>query len=130
MGIGFLTVQTRAGGDALPVRSRVRVSKPDGTLLYEVETDESGNTEMLPLSAPNVALTMDERFLGPAYSVCDIRIFAHGYKNVHVKNVQIVDTQVTMLPVYMIPLEASDPETDIEYDIAPLTLLDPTAHTR
>ena len=131
MGIGFLTVQTTAGDEALPVQSHVKITRTDGTVLYETDTDSTGNTKTFELSAPDVSLTLDENYNAPAYSVSNVIVSAEGYETVHIYDVSIVDTQTTILPVNMIPLEAPDygpKEVDIYLD--PLTLLDPNAHLK
>lgn len=129
MGIGFLTVQTRAGDNNLPVRARVEIRNRDGDVLYTTETDESGNTGSFPLTAPDTELTQDPNYI-QAYSVVDVHVSADGYKSVHIRNVEIVDKTTTVLPVEMLPLEGGDSGPDIEYDIAPPALRPPTPRIR
>jgi len=128
MGIGFLIVQTRIE-DELPIISHVKITQPDGTPLYETDTDASGSTKSFPLNAPDISLTLDPDYMAPAYSVADVHVYADGYKTIHIHNVEIVDTQTAILPVEMIPLETEVENPDIDIDIDPVTLLDPTAHT-
>ena len=78
MGIGFLTIQTRTGDNDLPVRARIEIRNRDGELLYATETDENGNTEKFPLSAPDNELTLDQSYTEPAYSVVDVHVYADG----------------------------------------------------
>ncbi|MCL2408372.1 MAG: peptidoglycan-binding protein [Oscillospiraceae bacterium] len=126
MGIGFLTVQTRSGEDNLPVRARVEIRNRDGDLLYITETNENGNTEKFRLTAPDSELTLEPGYNRPAYSVVDVHVFADGYKPVHIRDVEIVDKITAVLPVKMLPLEDNDSGPDIEYNIPPPSLLEPT----
>jgi len=126
MGTGFLTIQTRAGERSLPIRAHVTITPPgENEVLYEADTDESGNTERFPLTAPDKELTLDSTYNAPAYSVSDVHVSAPGYKTVHIHNVEIVDTQTAILPVDMIPLEDSEDNPDIDIDIDQIGLLDP-----
>jgi len=129
MGIGFLTIQTRIE-DELPVIAHVKITQPDGTLLYETDTDASGSTKTFPLNTPDVSLTLDPNYLAPAYSVADVHVYADGYKTIHIHNVEIVDTQTAILPVNMVPLEDSDINPDVDIDIDPVALLQNPLRTR
>ncbi|MCL2402090.1 MAG: peptidoglycan-binding protein [Oscillospiraceae bacterium] len=130
MGIGYLTIQTRTDNDTLPIKAHVTITQPDGTVLYETDTDsESGSSETFELTAPDKELTLDETYNAPAYSVVDVHVYADGYRSVSIHNVEIVDTRTAMLPVTMVPIEDPDGTPDIDLNIDPVTLLDPTAHT-
>ena len=110
----------------MPIRAHVTITPPgESTVLYETDTDESGNTGRFQLTAPDKALTLDETYNAPAYSVSDVYVTAPGYKTIHIQNVEIVDTQTAILPVNMIPLEESDQEPEIDIDLGQIGLLDP-----
>ena len=102
MGIGFLTVQARIGSSILPVaNARVIIKRPDGTALYETQTNANGNTERYSLTAPDMAHTLDMDYMEPAYSVCDVEVSAAGFMTTTIRNVEIVDTKTSILPVCM-----------------------------
>jgi len=127
MGIGYIKVETRTAEDALPVgNAHVDIRQPDGTILYETETDADGETEKFSLTAPDKSLTLDPDYGRPAYSICDVDVSAPGYASIHVHGVQIVDTQKAILPVKMIPLtNEAQPVTDRNIFLPPLALLLP-----
>ncbi|MCL2860568.1 MAG: hypothetical protein FWF46_08545 [Oscillospiraceae bacterium] len=54
MGLGLLRVQLHTGDDALPVENaNILIKDTFGKILYELTTDNSGNTEYVELSAPD-----------------------------------------------------------------------------
>lgn len=126
MGTGYLTIQARTGDDSLPVRNaHVTLLNMNHSPLYETYTDADGNTETLPLPAPDKEYTLDPNFLKPAYSTWEVDVAAMGFVTVHIHGVEVVDTQVSILPVRMRPLaDEQYPVKDIDIDIPPIALLD------
>lgn len=127
MGTGYLTVQARAGDEALPVGgAHVTLSDQDGSILFETYTDSSGSTEPLPLPAPDREYTLDPNYRRPAYSEWEVEVEAEGYVTSHIHGAQVVDTQTSILPVHMEPLsDEPGPVTDVDVDIPPVGLLLP-----
>ena len=57
MAIGYLTIQARTAHEALPLEGvQVRVLDDEGNSLYQLRTDESGETGTVPLE------TLDKSF--------------------------------------------------------------------
>ena len=68
MGTGYLKIQTRAGDDAMAVGdTHVTLLDDAGNILYETRTDQNGDTQPLPLPAPDAALTLDPAYAQPAW---------------------------------------------------------------
>jgi len=127
VGVGYIRIEANTADSALPVRdAHVVIRQPDGSILYETDTDANGNTGKFALTAPDKELTLDPYFGKPAYSLCDVDVIADGYVTVHVHGVQIVDTQTAILPVKMLPLaKEAAPVTERSIFIPPLGLLIP-----
>lgn len=125
MGTGYLTVQARAGDDALPVsNAHVMLFDNNGDTQYETYTDENGNTDYLPLPAPDRQHTLDRNYNKPAYSTWDVDVEKNGFATSHIHGVEVVDTQTSILPVSMEPLvDEPSPKTDVYIDIPPVGLL-------
>lgn len=125
MGTGRLTIHAMVAGDAMPVAdAHVQIDRPDGTTLFETNTDANGNTKNISLTAPDLQYTLDPNFTQPAYSVTDVVISAEGFVTDHIHGVEIVDTQETILPVHMLPLNnAPDHMTDRHIDISTIGIL-------
>ncbi|MCL2696393.1 MAG: peptidoglycan-binding protein, partial [Clostridiales bacterium] len=132
MGRGYLMMRVSTGDGALPVvGARVSVQRPDGTVLYTLVTDASGETGRVALTAPDVEYTLDPNYGRPAWSVIDVRVQAQGFVTEVIHNVEILDTQLTILPVEMHPLAQDEsPDTENHIDVGPVALLIPGAHQR
>ncbi|MCL2508881.1 MAG: hypothetical protein FWF05_06865, partial [Oscillospiraceae bacterium] len=110
MGTGYLIVQVKTGDSALPVGdARVRVLDLQGNTIYDVKTDQNGNTEKLSLDAPDAAASLNPNNTEPTYSLWNVIVRADGYRGENIRNVQILDTETAILPVNMEPLEESEP---------------------
>jgi len=115
MGKGNLLVQVTAAYQELPLKgAEVRVLKPDGTLLHQTTTDDNGNTDYMPLSAPDYQLTLDPDYRKPAYSVCNVEVRYKNYVAEHIHGVQIADGENKILPVVMHPYPAAGEEGGVE----------------
>lgn len=127
MNVGYLTITTHTGDDALPVANcRVIIRDNQGTILYDILTDANGNTETYSLKAPDPALTLDQFYTKPAYSVYDVDIIKEGFVTKYIHGVEIIATQTAILPVSMLPLpinEGANEQEDIY--IPPVGLLLP-----
>ena len=127
MGTGYLKVQTRTADGALAVGdARVMLFDEDGNLLYQAFTDANGDTQALPLPAPDVSLTLDPDYGKPAYSTWTVVVEKDGFADSRIVGVGIVDTSTAVLPVNMTPLprgtlRQNAPEQ--EFDLPPLGLL-------
>ena len=121
MGLGFLTVQVHTGNDALPVAdAQVIVRDVTGKVLYELTTDEGGNTERISLYAPDKYHTLSPEDTGPFYATYQVEVIFPGkYITEIVHDVQIFDTIESILPVSMLPLPTSSEALVSEIDIAP-----------
>jgi peptidoglycan hydrolase-like protein with peptidoglycan-binding domain len=123
---GFLTIHTLTANGFLAVPfAHIVIRTKDGQVLYTVRTDESGNTEMFSLDAPDRSLTLDPCYMQPAYAVYDVRAEADGFKSVNVYNVEIVDGEESFLNIEFHPLEQGEREGEEEIDIPPIGLLIP-----
>lgn len=125
MGIGYLTIHCRTGEDSLPVAgAHVIISEPIGGVLFDAYTDADGDTGTFQLTAPDKIYTLMPDYTLPAYSTCDVEVYAKGFVTEHIQGVQILDTQTSILPVEMIPLsDEAEHVTDNFIVIPPVGLL-------
>lgn len=115
METGYLTIQVLTGDNSLPVGdAQVIIKNSEGKTFYKTYTNLNGNTDYVPLFAPNKIYSMNPNYPYPAYSTYDVSIYADGFYNKHIHGVQILDTQITILPVSLHPLQAEIPITNRE----------------
>ena len=117
MGTGYLTIETRTNLEALPVEgARVRVINAEGEEVYDLITNEFGQTETVPLETVDRELTFDPEYSGRPYLSYDLEVQAEGYESVNVSGVHIFDGEYANQHVTMIPMtesESSSFETNI-----------------
>lgn len=132
MATGYLQVTLFEQNLASPIAGgRVVVSK-DGEILYDVFTDEAGQTIEMELEAPPIEYSIAENEPQP-YSTYDIKITADGYIDVIINGAQIFADRVALQRVLMITGEGQEtinvpppvlwgdyPEKEREEEIKPI----------
>ena len=115
MGVGFLEVVTTAGIGSLPVpHVKITVTTPEGKIVSTQTTNESGIGEIIPLSAPAIALTLDVNYTGVPYSLYDVTAESPGFATAIVHRVEILDTETSILPINMIPYVEGPPPDELD----------------
>lgn len=106
MGLGYLKIQARTGNDALPVKDAyVIIKDTTGKILYQLKTDDSGNTQKISLYAPDKYHTLNPNEPGPFYATYEVNVmYPEKFITEVIHNVQIYDTIESILPVSMLPL--------------------------
>lgn len=125
MGIGYLTVETRTGGQALPVRgARIRIFEADSrTPLFDLETDANGLTEEVALETVGREASLDPDFVGHPYTTYDALAEAEGYEIIHITGIHIFDGIRSRQPVTMIPmLEGETEPSEIDIDLGEIAV--------
>lgn len=89
-------------------------------VIYEVQTDVDGQTEVLQLPTPPLEYSLSPNMPKP-FSEYDIEVTADGFESVLINNVQIFPQQIAIAPVDMIPLDISEENEEV-INIAPPTL--------
>ena len=61
MAIGYLMIQARTAQDAIPLEGiHVRILDDQGNSLYDLLTDESGETQTVPLETMDKSFSLNE----------------------------------------------------------------------
>lgn len=114
---GLLSVQITSAVGFLPVENaKVSITSAldPQTVLEEVTTNDSGETDSIELSAPPVEFSQQPSELQP-YADYNITITADGYQPVTIEGTEILAGQTAIQPVTMNPvLEENLVDTDIE----------------
>ncbi|SCJ91682.1 peptidoglycan-binding protein [Neobittarella massiliensis] len=119
MGTGQLIFSIKTAQNALPVQSvRVTVTREEnGEIVFDRElvTDADGNTQPISLTAPDMALSLDESYRGAAYETYDVVIEADRYLPFTIKNLQIFDQRTALQEVQMIPDDTGSHAAPAQY---------------
>lgn len=106
MAIGYLTMQARTAHDALPLRGvQVTVLDDEQNRIYELTTDENGETGKVPLETMDKSYSQDENFTGTPYVTYNVLAQAEGFEPVYVSDIPIFDGESAHLPLVLIPMQ-------------------------
>ena len=110
---GWLQVQVSAANEAIPIESAIvlvlRKFKNVTNLIWNLQTDTSGNTERVELPAPSAILSeQPEPTTVIPYGVYLVIASHPDYYTTLVNDVQIFAGQTALLPVSFIPLAEKD----------------------
>ncbi|SMQ64578.1 Peptidoglycan-binding (PGRP) domain of peptidoglycan hydrolases-containing protein [Bacillus sp. OV166] len=118
MGVGYLKIEMRTGGGALPVSgANIIIRDSSGKILNQLKADESGNTVAVPLNTPDKASTLRTNNPGPYYSTYDVEIRHDRFISNIIRGVQVFDTVTSTLPVSMAPVLRTFEQSNLEREV-------------
>lgn len=117
MAIGYLTIQARTAHDAVPLSGvRIQVFASGGNRVYELTTDENGETQPVPLETLDRGFSQNPYFTETPYFSYNVLAQADGFQSVYVTDIPIFEGETALLPLTPVPL--SDPaRTPAQNDI-------------
>lgn len=121
---GTLQVNVTSSVGFLPVAgATVSISNSDTpeTILEQLTTDESGQTQIATLSAPNLEYSLEPSEPRP-YTDYNIEVTAPGYEPVRIVGSEILPGELSLQNVSMNPLEVSAGEAEEDINIPDHTL--------
>ncbi len=106
MAIGYLLIQARTAHDAVPL-SGVQISVLDyqGNSVYKLTTDESGETQRIPLETLDRSFSENPYFTGTPYINYNVLAQKNGFRSLYVSNIPIFDGETAILPLAFIPMQ-------------------------
>ncbi len=106
MAIGYLTVQSRTAHDALPLEGvQIRITDDEGRRVYDLITDENGETQVVSLETVGKALSLESDYLGEPYVGYNVMAQRAGFNSVSVSGIPIFERETAVLPVTLTPME-------------------------
>ena len=109
MAIGYLTIQARTAHDALPLSgASVRILNTQGASVYELTTDENGDTHAIPLETLDKSFSLSPYYSGIPYTSYNVLVRASGFNSLYVADIPIYDGERAVLPVSAIPMQERD----------------------
>lgn len=106
MAIGYLIVQTRVASDAIPLENvQVRILDDQGRRMYDLTTDESGETPIISLETVDASLSLDPDYSGNPYVSYNVLAQASGFRSLSVEGIPIYDGETAILPMTLIPMQ-------------------------
>lgn len=105
MAIGYLSIQARTAHEAVPLSSvRIQILDDIGNTVYTLTTDESGETEAMPLETVDKSFSLNQYYSGMPYVNYSVLAQAPGFHSLLVSDIPIFDGETAMLPLTLIPM--------------------------
>ena len=114
MAIGYLILQARIAEDAVPLSGvQIKILDDQGRQVYELTTDESGETEEVSLETVNRSLSLNPNYAGATYIGYDVLAQAAGFNSIHISEVPIYEGETAIQPLVFVPMRQfqRSPET-------------------
>lgn len=106
MAIGYLTIQARTAQDAVPLRDvHIRILDDQGNGVYELLTDENGETKEVPLETMDKSFSQTPYFSGLPYISYNVLAQSSGFNSLYVSDIPIYDGETALLPLALVPMQ-------------------------
>ena len=106
MAIGYLVIQARTADGAVPLGgAEIRILDPQGSSVYELTTDESGETQTVSLETVDRSLSLDPDYAGTPYTAYDVLVRAAGFNSLYISGVPIYEEETAIQPAELIPMQ-------------------------
>lgn len=115
MAIGYLTMQVRTANDAVPLRGvQVTVLDDQGRSVYDLVTDENGETQPVPLETVSRDFSLESSYAGAPYVGYNVFVQALGFNSVYISGVPIFEGETAIQPVALVPMQEMQRSPTVE----------------
>lgn len=105
MATGYLIIQARTAQDALPLSGvQIQIMDDQEQRIYDMATDESGETKKTALETLDKSLSLDPTFSGTPFISYNILAIANGFNSVHIVGIPILDGETAIQTIEFIPM--------------------------
>ena len=90
MAIGYMIFQARTAHDALPISGvQVKILGPFGNVVYNLVTDENGETQTVPLETLDKDFANNENYSGIPYVAYNVLAQAEGFDVLYISEIPV-----------------------------------------
>ena len=106
MAIGYIILQARTAQDALPLSGvNIHILDRLGNRIYELTTDESGETAKVPLETISRDFSQNPYYSEPPYISYHVTAQKSGFQTLSVTDIPIYEGETAILPLALLPME-------------------------
>lgn len=106
MAIGYMILQARTAHDAIPLSGvNIRILDGLGNRVYELTTDESGETEKVPLETISGDFSRNPYYSENPYISYYVMAQKPGFQSLSVADIPIYEGETAILPLTLLPME-------------------------
>lgn len=110
MGKGNLLIQARTANNAVPLSGvQITIMDDQDRVLYQLTTDDSGNTTEVSLETVDKDLSLDPNYPYPPYISYQLVAEKEGFNRLHIIDVQIFDGETAVQPIILVPMLEDQP---------------------
>ena len=106
MAIGYLRIQARTAHDAVPLGGvHVKILGEQGESLYDLVTDENGETRQVPLETLDKSFSQNQYYSGLPYKSYNVIGQKEGFDMIYVTQIPIYEGETAVQPLMLVPME-------------------------
>ena len=106
MAIGYLRIQARTAHDAVPLGGvHVKILGEQGESLYDLVTDENGETRQVPLETLDKRFSQNQYYSGLPYKSYNVIGQKEGFDMIYVTQIPIYEGETAVQPLMLVPME-------------------------
>ncbi len=106
MAIGYLLIQARTAHDAVPLSGvQVKIQGEQGETIYDLVTDENGETRKVPLETLDKSFSQNQYYAGVPYKSYNVLGQKGGFDRIYVAQIPIYEGETAVLPLMLVPME-------------------------
>lgn len=106
MAIGYLLIQARTAHGAIPLNGvKIRITDGQGNSVYELTTNENGETQKVPLNTVDKSFSLNPYFTGTPYISYNVLAQAAGFNSLYITEIPILDGETATLPLALVPMQ-------------------------
>ncbi len=115
MAIGYLSIQARTAHDAVPLEGvQITIMDSQGNTVYDLTTDESGQTQPVPLETLSKDFSQNPWFSEVPFTSYSVLAQAPGFNTLYISDIPIFDGETATLPVSLEPMPERQQEPSQE----------------
>lgn len=106
MADGYLLIQARTARGAVPLSGiQVTLTDMDGNTLYELTTDENGETPLITLDTVDKSLSQTPDYEGNPFTSYSVLAQSAGFDSLSVLDIPIYEGETAILPITLTPMQ-------------------------
>lgn len=115
MAIGYLMIQARTADDAVPLQgTQVTVLDDQGRSVYDLITDENGETQSVPLETVSKDFSLEPSYAGAPYVSYNVFAQTTGFNSVYVSGVPVFEGETAIQPLALVPMQEMQRSPTVE----------------
>ena len=106
MATGYLLIQARTAHSAVPLSGiLISISDMDGNTLYELTTDENGETPLISLDTVDKRFSQTPDYKGNPFTGYSVLAQGAGFNSLSVQDIPIYEGETAILPLVLTPMQ-------------------------